>query len=151
MPPLDKPPISKSSPDKGPDDGKKEKKSATTVAEDALRDLVKLRAAKTKAQNDPEMLALWDTTYTARTDYEQRAIMTKYYNSLCDRITKIDKTISKEVVDSIRSHYLGKFEQDRIAPTLPPDGSAPVAVAVKEGDGAAKKKDKDKDKKKKKH
>jgi hypothetical protein len=138
IPPLDKPSTGTE---------KKEKKSATTIAEDALRDQVKLREAKTKAKSDPDMIALWDSTYKARTDYEQREIMTKYYTMLCDRIGKIDKTLSKDVIDSLRSGYLSKYDQDRIAPTLPPDGSTPVAAPVKSASTASP--DKKKAKKKK--
>ncbi len=103
-----------------PSKEKKEKKSATTAAEDALRDQIKLRVAKSKAQNDPELQALWDSTYKAQTDYEQREIMTKYYTQLCARIAKIDKTLKKEVIDSLRERYVSSYDQNRIAPTQPP-------------------------------
>lgn len=140
MPPLDKPPTSTSPGTKE----KTEKKSATTIAEDALKVQVKLREAKTKVKSDPEMQALWDSTYQARTDYEQREIMTKYYTMLCDRIARIDKTLSKDLIDSLRDRYLSAYDQDRIAPTLPPDGSAPPAPPKKKSAESASEKAKTK-------
>lgn len=113
-------------PDALPDTGKEkkekpEKQSKTSAAEDALRDLIKLRAAKSKAQSDPELQALWDSRLKARTDYEQREILTKYYTQLCALIAKIDKTLKPEVIESLRSRYVSGYDQTRIAPTVPPE------------------------------
>jgi hypothetical protein len=99
---------------------KTEKKSSTSAAEDALRDRIKFRTAKTKAQSDPELQAIWDSTFKARTDYEQREIYVKYYTLLCERIGKIDKTIKKEELESLKGRYLSNYDQTRIAPTEPP-------------------------------
>jgi hypothetical protein len=99
---------------------KKEKKSATSLADDALRERIKLRLAKSKAQGDAELQALWDSSLKARTDFEQREILTKYYTLLCARIAKIDKTLSKETIDTLRAGYLSRYDQTRIAPTVPP-------------------------------
>jgi hypothetical protein len=109
---------------------KVEKQSKTSAAEDALRNQIKLRVAKTKAQSDPELQALWDSRLKAKSDYEQREIMTKYYNGLCDRIAKIDKTLDKEVVESLRQRYVTGYDQTRIAPTVPPAGAAAPAPAA---------------------
>ena len=106
-----------------------EKPSKTTAAEDALRDLIKLRVAKTKAQSDPELQALWDTSYKARTDHEQREILTKYYTQLCAKIAKIDKTINPEVIESLKGRYLDSFNQSRVSPATPaPATPAPKAA-----------------------
>jgi hypothetical protein len=112
LPSLDQPPATKE---------KKEKKSTTSDAEDALRERIKLRMAKTKAQSDPELQALWDSLAKARTDYEYREILTKYYTQLCARMGKIDKTLKKENLDALREAYLSNFDQTRIAPTVPPE------------------------------
>jgi len=108
---------------------KKEKKSSTSAAEDALRDRIKFRAAKSKAQSDPELQAIWDSTFKARTDYEQREIYTKYYTLLCERIGQIDKTIKKEELEALKGRYLSAYDQTRIAPTEPTT-SAPISAPV---------------------
>lgn len=102
-------------------DEKEEKKSKTTAAEDALRDKVKLRVAKTKAQSEPDLQAIWDSRLKAKTDYEQRQIMDTYYKALCERIMKFDKTLSKETINSLRERYLSNYDQSRIAKTVPPE------------------------------
>ena len=128
-----------------------EKKSATSAAEDALRDAIKLRVAKTKAQSDPELQALWDTNYKAKTDWEQREIFNKYYTLLCAKIAKIDSTINPETIESIRGHYLGSYDQSRIAPTVPPEGAPPSILPPKEENADAEKDKGKKHKKKKKN
>lgn len=117
--PESMPPLEKSSP-AAKEKKEKEKKSATAAADDALRDRIKLRVAKTKAQSDPELQALWDSQFKARTDYEQREILTKYYTLLWARIAKLDKTIKKEEIESLKNRYLSSYDQTRIAPTEPP-------------------------------
>ncbi len=115
MPPLEEAPQARKP--------KREKQSATTAAEDALRSRIKLRQAKTKAQSDPELQALWDSQFKARTDYEQRAILTEYYTRLWARIAKIDKTINKEEITAQTKRYISNYAQTRIAPTEPPAGA----------------------------
>jgi hypothetical protein len=104
-----------------PDDkDAKEKKSKASAAEDALRDQIKLRVAKTKAKEDPELQAIWDSHYTAPTDYAQRRILTRYYTLLCERIAKVDKTIKPEVIEALRISYANDYAQSRIQPTEQP-------------------------------
>ena len=103
-----------------PDKAPKEKKTRASAAEDALRDQIKLRVAKTKAQEDPELQAIWDSHYKARTDYEQRKILTRYYTLLCDRIAKLDKTIKPDVVEALRVSYFNDYTQNRITPSEQP-------------------------------
>ena len=116
------PPANK--PDTGAPDFRepKEKKSRASAAEDALRDQIKLRTAKSKAKEDPELQALWDSHYGARTDYEQRKILTRYYTLLCERIAKIDKTIKPEAIDALRVSYFNDYNQNHIQPTEQPKG-----------------------------
>jgi hypothetical protein len=97
-----------------------EKKSKASAAEDALRDQIKLRVAKTKVKEDPELQAIWDSHYKARTDYEQRKILTRYYTLLCDRVAKLDKTIKPEAIEALRVSYANDFAQSRIQPTEQP-------------------------------
>jgi hypothetical protein len=99
---------------------KKEKKSQTDAAEDALRDRIKLREARSKAQRDPGLQALWAQGAAARTDYEQRAIWTDYYAKLYALMGKIDKSLKKENLDAMVKEDTGRYRQSRIAPTEPP-------------------------------
>jgi hypothetical protein len=99
---------------------KKEKVSATDAAEDALRQRIQLREAKTKAKRDPALQALWAQGLAARTDYEQRAIWKDYYRQLYTLMGKIDKTLKKETLDSLFNEDISRYKQSRIAPTEPP-------------------------------
>ena len=99
---------------------KKEKKSATAEAEDALRDRIRLRAAKTKAQSDPELQALWDRALKAPTDFEQRELFTQYYTRLCERLGQLDKSLTTEQLEVLRTRYVAQHTQMRMAPTEPP-------------------------------
>jgi hypothetical protein len=98
----------------------KEKKNVTDAAEDALRERIKLREARTKAQRDPGLQALWEQGVKAPTDYEQRKIWTDYYMKLYALIGKIDKSLKKADLEVLRDRDIGRFEQDRIVPTEPP-------------------------------
>lgn len=104
---------------------KREKKSATEEAEDAVRDRIKLREAKNKAQNEPDLQALWDSQFKARTDFEQRAILTEYYTRLWARIAKLDKSLKPAEIEALKRRYISQYAQTRIAPTEPPQAAAP--------------------------
>ena len=96
------------------------KPSVTDVAEDALRDRLKVRAARTKAQREPDLQAIWDRALVAKTDYEQRELFLEYYKKFCERVGKFDKTIGKDTLDALYSAYTARFNQTRIKPTEKP-------------------------------
>lgn len=99
---------------------KKERKSPTEAAEDALRDRIKLRQVKTKAERDPGLQALWAEGLAARTDYDQRRIWKDYYTQLYALMGRLDRTLKKADLEALRDGDINRFKQDRIAPTEPP-------------------------------
>lgn len=93
----------------------------TAMAEDKMKKEIALRQAKTKAERDPAMQALFAQALAAHTDFEQRKLFHDYYNDLVDRIVKFCTTkLTKEEVDAMRALYTNRFEQVRIRPTIDP-------------------------------
>lgn len=92
----------------------------TAMAEDKLKKEIALRQAKTKAQRDPALQALFAQALAAHTDFEQRKLFLDYYNGLVDRIVKLNHGMTKEEVDSMRALYTNRFVQVRIRPTIDP-------------------------------
>jgi len=92
----------------------------TSVAEDQLKKHIALRQAKTKAEREPELVALKQQALVAPTDFEQRKIYIDYYTKLVDRIAKYSPGMKKEDIDLLRVQYTGRFFQVRIAPTIDP-------------------------------
>jgi hypothetical protein len=49
-----------------------------------------------------------------------RKLYIDYYNGICDLVAKIDPTITKGELDSLRNAYVGRYIQNRIEPTVDP-------------------------------
>lgn len=71
------------------------KKNKTAESIDDVADRIKLREAKIKALKDEKIQAEWDTAQTAKTDYEKRAALRRYYTLLYTKIIKIDGSLKK--------------------------------------------------------
>ena len=97
----------------------KKRDSATADAEDLVKQNIRMREAKTKAQRDPAVQAEWDRAATMKTDYERRAVLKGFYKLLYGRMAKIDPTL-KAPIEILLQQSLGQLEQTRIAPTQPP-------------------------------
>ena len=95
------------------------KRDATADAEDLVKQRIRLREAKTKAQRDPAIMAEWDRAAGVKTDYEKREVLRGYYKLLYGRMAKLDPTL-KAVTDRQLQEALGQLEQNKIAPTQPP-------------------------------
>ncbi len=93
----------------------------TEVAENKLQQRIRLRAARSKAERDPGLQAISARALAARTDYEQRELYREYYGKLLDLIPRIDPRISKEDIAPLRAEYFGRFAQNHVRPTVPPD------------------------------
>lgn len=92
----------------------------TSLAEDQLKKHIALRQAKTKAEREPDLMALKQQAIVATTDFEQRKIFIDYYSKLVDRIAKYSPGMKKEDIDLLRAQYTGRFFQVRIEPTIDP-------------------------------
>ena len=101
----------------------KKRDSATADAEDLVKQRIRLREAKTKAQRDPAVQAEWDRAAAVRTDYEKREVLKGYYKLLYGRMAKIDPTL-KAPIETQLQQSLGQLEQTKIAPTQPPAAAA---------------------------
>lgn len=97
----------------------KKRDSATADAEDLVKQRIRLREAKTKAQRDPAVQAEWDRAAAMRTDYEKREVLKGYYKLLYGRMAKIDPTL-KAPIETQLQQSLSQLEQTKIAPTQPP-------------------------------
>ncbi len=106
----------------------KKRDSVTADAEDAIKQRIRLREAKTKAQRDPAVQAEWDRAATMRTDYEKRDVLKSYYRLLYGRMAKVDPSL-KLPIDALLKESLQRLEQYKIAPTQPPANVASGARA----------------------
>ena len=92
----------------------------TAMAEDKLKKEIALRQAKTKAERDPNLQAIYAQALAAHTDFEQRKLFLDYYNGLVERIVKFNPGMTKEEVDTMRALYTNRYLQVRIRPTIDP-------------------------------
>jgi hypothetical protein len=103
---------------------KKNKKPAgpsrTDIAEDAMQLHIKLRAAKTKALQDPAILAEFAKAKSTKTDYERREALKRYYVLLYARMIQIDPSITGGIV-ARQGLSLSRLYQLRLNPTVPLD------------------------------
>ena len=104
------------------------KRDSTADAEDLVRQRIRMREARTKAQREPAVQAEWDRAVTMRTDYEKREVLKGYYRLLYGRMAKIDPTL-KTPIDQQLQESLLRLEQSHIAPTQPPPTAAEGARA----------------------
>ena len=95
------------------------RRDATADAEDLVKQRIRLREAKTKAQRDPAIMAEWDRAAAVKTDYEKREVLKGYYKLLYGRMAKLDPTLKAPLEKQLQD-ALGQLEQNKIAPTQPP-------------------------------
>ncbi len=96
----------------------KKRDSATADAEDLVKQRIRLREAKTKAQREPAVQTEWGRAAAVKTDYEKREALKSYYRLLYSRMARIDPTLKKPI-DLQLQESLGRLEQSRISPTQP--------------------------------
>ena len=95
------------------------KRDSTADAEDLIRQRIRLREVKTKAQRDPAVQAEWERAAAVKTDYEKRDALKGYYRLLYGRMAKIDPALKTPLDQQLRE-ALSRLDQDHIAPTQPP-------------------------------
>jgi hypothetical protein len=66
------------------------KKSSTEQAGDDLQMRIRLRQVKSKALQDPRFEAEWTQAQAATTNAAKRELLTRYYNSLYNRMAALD-------------------------------------------------------------
>ena len=101
----------------------KKRDTTTADAEDLVRQRIRMREARTKAQRDPAVQAEWDRATAVKTDYEKREAMKSYYRMLYGRMARIDASL-KTPIDQQLQESLARLEQRHLAPTQPPATAA---------------------------
>ena len=99
---------------------KAEGKSKTEQSAEELLERIHFREARVKALRDPQVQAEWESSTKARTDYDRREALKRYYKVLYERIVKIDGSV-KKTSDTRQAAALHRLEQTRIDPTEPLD------------------------------
>jgi hypothetical protein len=89
-------------------------KPPTTSGE--LEGRIRYREARTKVASDPKVQALWEESRQARTDFEKRDALRRYYKTLYARILTMDKALAP-IVEERQRTSLRRLDQTRIAPT----------------------------------
>jgi hypothetical protein len=92
--------------------------SKTQIAEDEVKQRIQYRLAKNKAVRDPAVQAAWDEAERAKTEFDKREAMKRYYTLLNARIRKIDGSLSKVAVER-QTYATRRLDQTRIDPTEP--------------------------------
>jgi hypothetical protein len=108
---------------------KKDKKSATELSTGELHQRIRFRQARTRALGDPAIQAEWRQAETARTDFEKRAALKRYYTLLYTRMGRLDASIKKDAAERQRI-ALRRLEQTRIEGTEQPLDAAERTVRL---------------------
>lgn len=101
----------------------------TAIAANLLETLVRFRNVQNRVVKEPAVQAEWDTSESARTDYEKRAALRRYYQLLYARMEKIDGSL-KPLIEERREVALRRLRQHKIDPTQPPYGVTPEPEEV---------------------
>ena len=92
-------------------------KPPTTSADLDLR--IRYRDARTRSATDPTVQAAWEDSRAAKTDFDKREAMKRYYNTLYKKMLALDKSIAPLVTERQRA-ALHRLDQTRIEPTIDP-------------------------------
>jgi len=92
-------------------------KPPTTSADLDLR--IRYRQARTRSATDPAVQAAWEDSRVAKTDFDKREAMKRYYNTLYKKMLALDKSIAPLVTERQRV-ALHRLDQTRVEPTQEP-------------------------------
>ena len=92
-------------------------KPPTTSADMDLR--IRYRVARTRSATDPTVQAAWQDSRAAKTDYDKREALKRYYNALYKKMLALDKGIAPLVTER-QSAALHRLDQTRVEPTQEP-------------------------------
>jgi hypothetical protein len=79
------------------------KKSSTEQAGDDLQMRIRLRQVKSKALQDPKFETEWAQAQAATTNAAKRDLLTRYYNSLYDRMAALDPKLKPRLEEMRQS------------------------------------------------
>ena len=91
-------------------------KPPTTSVDLDLR--IRYREARNRAASEQTVQTAWEDSRTAKTDFEKREAMKRYYTALYKKMLALDKAIAPLVTERERV-ALRRLDQTRIEPTDP--------------------------------
>jgi hypothetical protein len=94
---------------------------------------IKLRAAKTKAMEDPVIQAELAKADSTKTDYDRREAYKRYYVLLYARMLQIDPSIYAGIVPRQAASFAHNY-QYRVIPTVPIDQTGQTKPTGPEND-----------------
>jgi hypothetical protein len=80
---------------------------------------IRYRQARTRSATDPAVQAAWEDSRVAKTDFDKREAMKRYYNTLYKKMLALDKSIAPLVTERQRV-ALHRLDQTRVEPTQEP-------------------------------
>ena len=80
---------------------------------------IRYREARNRSAADPTVQAAWEDSREAKTDFDKREAMKRYYNTLYKKMLALDKGIAPLVTERQRV-ALHRLDQTRVEPTIDP-------------------------------
>lgn len=102
-------------------DPSRDKNRSTLLPPSTSNDLdlrIRYRKARTIAERDPAVIAAWDASRTARTDYAKRAALTRYYELIRAKVLSVDRGVAS-VLEERHAFTMKRLTQTRVAATQP--------------------------------
>ncbi len=86
---------------------------------------IRYREARTRAEADPKLRAMWEESRTVATDFEKRALLKDYFKALYAKMLASDKSL-EPLIELRRRVALRRLDQTRIDPTDPIEDEARI-------------------------
>lgn len=102
-------------------DPSRDKNRSTLLPPSTSNDLdlrIRYRKARTVAERDPAVIAAWDASRAARTDYAKRAALTRYYELIRAKVLSVDRGVAS-VLEERHAFTMKRLVQTRVAATQP--------------------------------
>ncbi len=106
-------------------DPSRDKNRSTLLPPSTSNDLdlrIRYRKARTNAERDPAVIAAWDASRTARTDYAKRAALTRYYELIRAKVLSTDRGVAL-ILEERHAFTTKRLTQTRVSATQPIGGA----------------------------
>ncbi len=114
-------------------DPSRDKSRSTLLPPSTSKDLdlrIRYRKARTIAERDPSVIAAWDASRAARTDYAKRGALTRYYELVRAKVLSLDRGVAS-VLEERHAFTMKRLAQTRVSATQP-NGAANPADSIDE-------------------
>ncbi len=88
----------------------------TTSADLDLR--IRYRKARTVAERDPAVVAAWESSRQANTDYAKRESLKRYYDLIRKKVLSLDRSVAP-LLEERHVYSTKRLDQTRVEPTDP--------------------------------